>query len=82
MKKQELSSLKLINSLIKIESQLEKVRGCSPLTHGWQTQKYASASRSWDNLAKRKFIIMQSIETLIDSGLEKLTVLEKPNGLW
>jgi hypothetical protein len=48
--------------LNKIEKQLEKVRGCSPLTHGWQTQRYARASRSWDILAQEKMKIIQLIE--------------------
>jgi len=48
--------------LNKIEQQLEKVRGCSPLTHGWQTQKYAKASRKWDILAERKREILNQIE--------------------
>ncbi len=48
--------------LNKIEKQLEMVRGCSPLTHGWQTQRYAKASRKWDILAERKREILNQIE--------------------
>jgi len=50
--------------LNKIEKELEKVRGCSPLTHGWQTQRYAKASSKWDILAKRKMELKQRIEQL------------------
>jgi hypothetical protein len=53
---------KLQLRLNKIEKQLEKVRGCSPLTHGWQTQRYAKASRSWDVLAQEKMKLIQLIE--------------------
>ena len=52
----------LKNRLEKVEKQLEKVRGCSPLTHGWQTQKYAKASRKWDILAQEKMKLIQLIE--------------------
>lgn len=55
---------KLANRLQRIEMQLEKVRGCSPITHGWQTQRFAKASRKWDELAKEKMIIKQKIEDL------------------
>ena len=48
--------------LNKIEKQLEKVRGCSPLTHGWQTQRYAKASRKWDVLALQKQQVLKQIE--------------------
>jgi predicted secreted hydrolase len=48
--------------LNKIEKELEKVRGCSPLTHGWQTQRYAKASRKWDMLSLRKMDILNRIE--------------------
>jgi len=54
----------LQKKLNKIEKELEKVRGCSPLTHGWQTQHYAKVSRKWDILAKRKMEIKQQIEQL------------------
>lgn len=53
---------KLQSRLNNIEKQLEKVRGCSPLTHGWQTQRYAKASRSWDILAQEKMKLIQLIE--------------------
>lgn len=42
----------LLKRLNKIEKELEKVRGASPLSDGWQTQKYAKKSRKWDELAK------------------------------
>ncbi len=54
---------KLQIRLYKIEQQLEKVRGCSPLTHGWQTQRYAKASRKWDMLAQDKREVLKQIET-------------------
>jgi len=49
--------------LIKIERELEKVRGCSPLTHGWQSQRYAKASRKWDALAKEKIHLIEKINS-------------------
>jgi len=51
----------LSKKLNRIEKQLEKVRGCSPLTYGWQTSKYAKASRKWDELAKEKEIIITAM---------------------
>lgn len=59
MKQQYMTLLQRLN---KIEKQMEKVRGCSPLTHGWQTQKYARASRKWDMLAEEKRYIIHQIE--------------------
>jgi len=53
---------KLKKKFQKIEQELEKVRGCSVLSHGWQTQKYAKASRKWDELSKEKFNIQKQIE--------------------
>lgn len=55
---------KLLTKLQKVEQQLEKVRGCSPLTHGWQTQRYARASRKWDKLAEEKRELLEKIEEL------------------
>lgn len=52
----------LTKQLEGIEKQLEKVRGCSPLTHGWQTQRYAKASRKWDMLAQRKHELIDQID--------------------
>lgn len=52
----------LSQRLNKIEKQLEKVSGCSPLTHGWQTQKLAKAQRKWDELAKEKQRLLKLIE--------------------
>lgn len=51
----------LSKKLDRIEKQLEKVRGCSPLTHGWQTSRFAKASRKWDELAKEKSHIIDAI---------------------
>lgn len=53
---------KLKIRLEKIEKELEKVRGCSPLTHGWQTQRYAKASRKWDKLSEEKEKVTMEIE--------------------
>ena len=52
----------LKKELAKVEKQLEKVRGCSVITHGWQTQRYAKASRSWDVLAQKRMKLIEKIE--------------------
>ena len=54
----------LLKKLEKVEKELEKVRGCSPLTDGWQTQKFAKKDRKWDELAKEKMKIIQILEDL------------------
>ena len=51
----------------KVEKELDKVRGCSPLTDGWQTQRYAKKSRKWDVLAQEKTKIRNKIE-LLENG--------------
>jgi len=53
---------KLKNKLEKVEKELEKVRGCSPLTDGWQTQRFAKKSRKWDILAQEKTKLRNQIE--------------------
>lgn len=53
---------KLKTKLQKVEKELEKVRGCSPLTDGWQTQRYAKKSRKWDMLAQERMSIIEQIE--------------------
>ena len=58
----------LERKLEKIEKELEKVRGCSPLTDGWQTQRYAKKSRKWDMLAQEKMILINKIEDLKEEG--------------
>lgn len=60
----------LIKKLNKIEKELEKVRGCSPISHGWQTQRYARASRKWDILAQEKMAILSKINDLCDGACE------------
>ena len=55
---------KLKSALDKIEKKLEKVRGASPISHGWQSQRYARASRSWDVLAQEKMRIRNRIDEL------------------
>lgn len=54
----------LKNRLQKIEKELEKVRGASPITHGWQTQKLAKAQRKWDALATEKRAIIMQLDVL------------------
>jgi hypothetical protein len=53
---------KLESKLEKVEKELEKVRGCSPLTEGWQTQRYAKKSRKWDVLAQERMSLIEQIE--------------------
>ena len=53
---------KLKNKLEKVEKELENVRGCSPLTDGWQTQRFAKKSRKWDILAQEKTKLRNQIE--------------------
>jgi predicted secreted hydrolase len=50
--------------LSKVQAELDKVRGCSALTHGWQTQRLAKAQRKWDILAQEKIRIKEQIEAL------------------
>lgn len=57
-----MTQLERFKKLQKIERQLEKVRGCSPISHGWQTQRYAKASRKWDVLAEEKRRIIKQIQ--------------------
>jgi predicted secreted hydrolase len=58
-----MSGLDLLNKrLLQLEKQLEKVRGASPMSHGWQTQRLAKAQRSWDILAQEKMKILILIE--------------------
>lgn len=52
---------KLKNKLERVEKELEKVRGCSPLTDGWQTQRYAKKSRKWDILAQERMSLINQI---------------------
>lgn len=66
---------KLRTKLEKVEQELEKVRGCSPLTHGWQTQRYAKASRKWDELAKEKRALMDKIEEAEESAKESRRII-------
>jgi hypothetical protein len=55
---------KLEKILEKVEKELEKVRGCSPLTDGWQTQKYSKKSRKWDFLAQKRMDLINEIENI------------------
>lgn len=55
---------KLKSKLEKVEKELEKVRGCNPLTDGWQTQKYAKKSRKWDMLAQERMNLINQINDL------------------
>jgi predicted secreted hydrolase len=54
----------LLKKLSKIEKELEKVRGASPLSDGWQTQKLAKKQRKWDELSKEKFEIINKLTEL------------------
>lgn len=56
--------MKLNRKLIKVEKELEKVRGCSPLNDGWQTQRYARKSRKWDVLAQERMKLIYEIYDL------------------
>ena len=60
--------------LEKVEKELEKVRGCSPLTDGWQTQKFAKKSRKWDVLAQEKKLIIQKIDEVKTKSIENCPV--------
>jgi hypothetical protein len=51
----------LLKKLNKIEKELQKVRGASPLSDGWQTQRLAKKQRKWDELAKEKINILIKI---------------------
>jgi predicted secreted hydrolase len=53
-----------LKKLSKIEKELEKVRGASPLSDGWQTQKLAKKQRKWDELSKEKFEIINKLTEL------------------
>ena len=55
---------KLKIKLEKVEKELEKVRGASPLTDGWQTQRYAKKSRKWDILAQERMSLINQIDDL------------------
>ena len=54
----------LLKKLNKIEKQLEKVRGASPLSDGWQTQRLAKKQRKWDELAQEKMKVLTQLNEL------------------
>lgn len=54
----------LLKRLNKIEKELEKVRGASPLSDGWQTQRLAKKQRKWDELAKEKMQVLMQLNEL------------------
>jgi hypothetical protein len=58
-------TMTLLQRIKKNEKELAKVRGCTPLTHGWQTQKFAKASLKWDYYAGIKRKLMEEKETRI-----------------
>ena len=61
----------LIKRLRKIENELEKVRGCSPLTDGWQTMRFAKKDRKWDKLAEEKMKLLSIIDDFENCKREK-----------
>jgi len=56
--------MKLLQRLNSVEKELEKVRGCSPLTDGFGTKRYARKSRAWDVLAKKRMDILLKIDQM------------------
>ena len=63
---------KLNKKLKQIENELKSVRGCSPLTDGWQTQRYAKKSRKWDLLAQEKMKIIFELEEINKRQMEEI----------
>ena len=57
----------LRKKLAKVEKQLMKYRGCSPLTHGWQTMRYAKADRNWDYYAQEKWRLLRQLDDLTEN---------------
>ncbi len=59
----EESKIRIVTHLIKshkeLSEKMDKYRGCSPLTDGWQTSRFAKKSRSWDEMAKKLSVIRQ-----------------------
>lgn len=53
----------LLKKLNKVEKELEKVRGASPLSEGWQTQRLAKKQRKWDELSKEKYEILKKLDS-------------------
>ncbi len=58
----------LLKKLDKIEKELEKVRGASPLSDGWQTQKLAKKQRKWDELGKEKLQVLIKLNEIGYAG--------------
>lgn len=54
----------LLKKLNRLEKQLKKVRGASPLSDGWQTQKLAKKQRKWDELGKEKLQVLIQLNEL------------------
>jgi predicted secreted hydrolase len=54
----------LLKKLSKIEKELEKVRGVSPLSDGWQTQRLAKKQRKWDELGQEKMKVLIQLNEL------------------
>lgn len=54
----------LLKKLSKIEKELEKVRGASPLSDGWQTQRLAKKQRKWDELGQEKMKVLIQLNEL------------------
>lgn len=61
----------LIKRLAKVEKELEKVRGCSVLIDGWQTQRFAKKDRKWDYYAVERMKLINTIDDLENCKRDK-----------
>jgi hypothetical protein len=55
---------KLEKQLSKVQKEIDKLGIVSTLELGWQTQRFARASRKLDYLSMEKFEILKKLETL------------------
>lgn len=60
----ETDLFKLKKRLKKVESQIEAIGVVSPLTHGWQTAKYANTSKVRDYLGAEKTALRIEIDEI------------------
>lgn len=57
-----MTPLQMFNKqLERVELDLSKVRGASPILDGWQTMRYAKKVRKWDMLGKEKLALLSKI---------------------